>query len=86
MTPPPTSVLAPCAGRLVPLADVPDPVFSTEMVGPGVAIDPVTEGAAGPASWRLSITRFSVMKPCCTTPSVARSSSCAAPIAAVRAS
>ncbi|HYH35028.1 MAG TPA: PTS glucose transporter subunit IIA [Nocardioides sp.] len=35
-----TQVLAPCPGRLVPLAEVPDPVFSSEMVGPGVAIDP----------------------------------------------
>ena len=33
-------VLAPCPGRLVALADTPDPVFATEMVGPGVAIDP----------------------------------------------
>jgi PTS system glucose-specific IIA component len=35
-----TRVLAPCPGRLVALADTPDPVFATEMVGPGVAIDP----------------------------------------------
>ena len=35
-----TQLVAPLAGRLVPLAEVPDPVFSTEMVGPGVAIDP----------------------------------------------
>jgi glucose-specific phosphotransferase system IIA component len=35
-----TSVLAPLAGRLVPLSEVPDPVFAGEMVGPGVAIDP----------------------------------------------
>jgi sugar PTS system EIIA component len=35
-----TQVLAPCPGRLVALADVPDPIFSTEMVGPGLAIDP----------------------------------------------
>ncbi|MDQ6642067.1 MAG: PTS glucose transporter subunit IIA [Actinomycetota bacterium] len=35
-----TAVLAPCPGRLVPLADAPDPVFASEMVGPGVAIDP----------------------------------------------
>jgi PTS system glucose-specific IIA component len=33
-------VLAPCRGRLLPLSDVPDPVFASEMVGPGVAIDP----------------------------------------------
>jgi len=35
-----TDVLAPCAGRLLPIAETPDPVFSAEMVGPGVAIDP----------------------------------------------
>ena len=33
-------VLVPCPGRLVPMSEVPDPVFSSEMVGPGVAIDP----------------------------------------------
>ena len=35
-----TTVLAPCPGRLVPMAKVPDPVFAAEMVGPGVGIDP----------------------------------------------
>jgi sugar PTS system EIIA component len=33
-------VLAPCAGRVVAMTDVPDPVFAAEMVGPGVAIEP----------------------------------------------
>jgi PTS system glucose-specific IIA component len=33
-------VLAPCAGRVVAMSDVPDPVFAEEMVGPGVAIEP----------------------------------------------
>ena len=40
MTTAPLQVLAPCAGRVVALADVPDPVFAAEMVGPGLAIDP----------------------------------------------
>jgi sugar PTS system EIIA component len=35
-----SSVLAPLAGRLLSLSEVPDPVFAGEMVGPGVAIDP----------------------------------------------
>ncbi len=35
-----TDVLAPCAGRVVALADVPDAVFAAEMVGPGVALEP----------------------------------------------
>lgn len=36
-----TAVLAPCPGRVFPLAEVDDPVFAAEMVGPGVAIEPV---------------------------------------------
>jgi sugar PTS system EIIA component len=35
-----TVVHAPCPGRVVPLAETPDPVFAGEMMGPGVAIDP----------------------------------------------
>jgi glucose-specific phosphotransferase system IIA component len=35
-----TVVLAPVAGRAVPLAEVPDPVFSQGMVGYGAAVDP----------------------------------------------
>lgn len=35
-----SEVLSPCAGRVLSLADVPDPVFASEMVGPGVAVDP----------------------------------------------
>jgi glucose-specific phosphotransferase system IIA component len=35
-----TDVLAPCAGRVIAMSDVPDPVFSAEMVGPGAAIEP----------------------------------------------
>jgi PTS system glucose-specific IIA component len=37
---PSLAVLAPLAGRLLPLSEVPDPVFAAEMVGPGVAVDP----------------------------------------------
>lgn len=39
-----TDVLAPVAGLVHPLAQVPDPVFAAEMVGAGVAIEP--EGGA----------------------------------------
>ena len=35
-----THVLAPVAGRAVPLHDVPDPVFAQGMVGYGAAIEP----------------------------------------------
>jgi glucose-specific phosphotransferase system IIA component len=43
VTQPPLAVLAPLAGRLLPLSEVPDPVFAGEMVGPGVAIDPAED-------------------------------------------
>ncbi|KZF16083.1 PTS sugar transporter subunit IIA [Rhodococcus sp. EPR-134] len=35
-----TVVLAPLPGRVVALANVPDPVFAQQMVGSGVAIEP----------------------------------------------
>lgn len=35
-----TQVLSPCAGRVLTLAYVDDPVFSSQMLGPGVAVDP----------------------------------------------
>ncbi|MFE2753060.1 PTS glucose transporter subunit IIA [Actinosynnema sp. NPDC059335] len=33
-------VASPVSGRVVPLTDVPDPVFAQAMVGPGVAVEP----------------------------------------------
>jgi glucose-specific phosphotransferase system IIA component len=50
-----TKVIAPVAGRAVPLQDVPDPVFAQGMVGYGAAIDPprgVVEAVA-PVSGKL---------------------------------
>ena len=34
------AVLAPVPGRVIPMAEVPDPVFAGSLVGPGVAVDP----------------------------------------------
>jgi PTS system N-acetylglucosamine-specific IIA component len=42
----PLAVLSPVAGRVLPLAEVPDPVFAGALVGPGVAVAP----AGGPAA------------------------------------
>ncbi len=39
---------APVSGPLVPLAQVPDPVFAAKMVGEGLAIDPVTDCLRAP--------------------------------------
>lgn len=40
----PLTVLAPVAGVVLAMADVPDPVFAGEIVGPGLAIDPSRAG------------------------------------------
>jgi len=50
-----TQVVAPVGGRAVPLADVPDPVFSAGMVGYGAAVDPPHEAveAVAPVSGKL---------------------------------
>ena len=53
-------VHAPQPGRVVPLGDVPDPVFATAMVGPGVALDPEGEDpavAVSPVSGTLMVAK-----------------------------
>jgi PTS system N-acetylglucosamine-specific IIC component len=52
----PRSVLAPTAGRLVALSDVPDATFAQGIVGPGVAIDPPREvvTAVAPVSGKVA--------------------------------
>lgn len=42
------SLKAPLSGVLVPLEEVPDPVFAGKMVGDGIAIDPVSEVLLAP--------------------------------------
>ncbi|AHH96092.1 PTS glucose transporter subunit IIA [Kutzneria viridogrisea] len=41
------TVLSPVSGEVVPLSEVPDPVFAQAMVGPGIAVQP--ERTAGDA-------------------------------------
>lgn len=50
-----TPVFAPIEGRAIPLADVPDPVFSGGMVGYGAAVDPPHEViyAVAPVSGKI---------------------------------
>lgn len=47
---PGTGVLltAPLSGRLVPIEQVPDPVFAQKMVGDGVSIDPISQSLLAP--------------------------------------
>jgi len=40
----PLTVRAPLGGVVTAMADVPDPVFGAELVGPGLAVDPTQDG------------------------------------------
>lgn len=46
-------LVAPLSGVLVPLTDVPDPVFAQKLVGDGVSIDPVTAELLAPCDGRV---------------------------------
>jgi PTS system glucose-specific IIA component len=49
-------VASPVPGRAIPMGDVPDPVFSAALVGPGAAVDPVRTGrveAVAPVAGRI---------------------------------
>lgn len=49
-------VLSPVPGRVIELAEVPDPVFAQALVGPGLAVDPARSGpvtAVAPVAGRL---------------------------------
>lgn len=53
-------VRAPQPGRLVSLEEVPDPVFATGMVGPGVALAPGADGpvvAGSPVAGTLALAK-----------------------------
>ena len=41
----PVPVLAPLSGWVLPLSEVPDPVFAQALVGPGLAIEPAPDTA-----------------------------------------
>lgn len=50
-----TTILAPLSGAIVPLPEVPDPVFAQGIMGPGAAVAPPTEvvDVVAPASGTL---------------------------------
>ncbi|MEW6524108.1 MAG: glucose PTS transporter subunit IIA [Bacillota bacterium] len=50
---PAVPLLAPLTGRLMPLSEVPDPVFSAGTMGPGVGIDPSEGRLVAPADGRI---------------------------------
>lgn len=48
-------VFAPVSGRVVRMADVPDPVFAASLVGPGAVVDPIRSSyrAVAPVGGRI---------------------------------
>ena len=49
-------VLAPVPGRVIPMGDVPDPVFAGSLVGPGAAVDPsrTSQRVVAPVGGRIA--------------------------------
>eukprot|EP01030_Chromulinospumella_sphaerica_P019402 gene19402-19293_t len=50
----PLELLAPLAGVLLPLDQVPDPVFSSRLIGDGVCIDPTSQTLCAPLAGVIS--------------------------------
>lgn len=50
----PLELLAPLAGVLLPLDQVPDPVFASRMIGDGVCIDPTSQALCAPMDGVIS--------------------------------
>jgi len=46
-------IKAPLSGPLVPLIDVPDPVFAQKIVGDGISIDPITSQLLAPCGGKV---------------------------------
>lgn len=44
---------APLSGQLVPIEQVPDPVFSQKMVGDGIALDPISQSLLAPCDGEI---------------------------------
>ncbi|EAR11125.1 probable phosphoenolpyruvate-protein phosphotransferase [Reinekea sp. MED297] len=47
------SLVAPVAGQVIPITDVPDPVFAEKLVGDGVAIDPIEQVLVAPFAGKI---------------------------------
>jgi len=46
-------LIAPLSGYLIPIEEVPDPVFAEKMVGDGIAIDPVSNAVLAPCDGEI---------------------------------
>lgn len=52
---PSTTILAPLAGTIVPLAEVPDPVFASKAMGDGFAVAPSSDAVVAPAGGTIAM-------------------------------
>lgn len=50
-----TRLMAPLTGPLVPIDEVPDPVFAQKMIGDGISIDPTTNKLVSPCSGKVTL-------------------------------
>ncbi|RKQ97072.1 phosphocarrier protein HPr /phosphoenolpyruvate--protein phosphotransferase /PTS system IIA component (Glc family) [Kushneria sinocarnis] len=67
------TLMAPCRGVMVPLAQVPDPVFAGGSLGPGVAIEPLEDVLHAPCEGevvRVARTRHAVTLRCDQGPDI----------------
>jgi multiphosphoryl transfer protein len=48
-------LVAPLSGHLLPIEDVPDPVFAQKMVGDGVSLDPVSQSLISPCDGTVTL-------------------------------
>lgn len=50
-----SKLVAAVSGKVLPLSEVPDPVFAQKMAGDGIAIDPTDDVVVAPADGELSL-------------------------------
>lgn len=49
------AILSPFSGKIVPIQDVPDPVFAGQMLGDGLAVDPQSGTAVAPIAGKITV-------------------------------
>src|SRR5690349_17691033 len=48
-------ILSPFSGKIVPIQDVPDPVFAGQMLGDGLAVEPQSGTAVAPIAGKITV-------------------------------
>lgn len=55
-------IYAPCKGRVVPLAEVPDPVFADKVLGDGFAVIPADGRIYAPADGEVAMVQCHLVR------------------------